>query len=104
MTTTDRPSPKQLSYLRTLAQRTGTSFTYPQTKRDASAEIQRLKAITTKGYTFAESAARGDHSDVPLTNGAAMRASEVSGYGSRASLRPGAEEPYDGLGRFEIWG
>jgi hypothetical protein len=37
-----RPTPKQLAFLRTLAQRTGETFTYPQTVSQASAEIDRL--------------------------------------------------------------
>jgi hypothetical protein len=100
----DRPTPAQQSYIRGLAQRTGTSFTPPKTKREASAEIQRLKTLKGRGHTFAEASARPDHGDVPLTNGAAIRASEVTGYGSRASLRAGSEDHYDGLGRFEMWG
>ncbi|MFL5844330.1 MAG: hypothetical protein ACJ762_06520 [Solirubrobacteraceae bacterium] len=38
-----RPTPKQLAFLRTLAARTGETFTYPQTAAQASAEIDRLK-------------------------------------------------------------
>jgi len=38
------PSARQLDYLRALANRTGQTFTYPRTSRDASREIQRLKA------------------------------------------------------------
>ena len=102
--TADRPTAAQQSYLRRLAQRKGVSFTPPKTKRQASAEINRLKAIKGRGHTFAEASAKPDHSDVALPNGAAMRPSEVSGYGSRASLRAGVEDHYDGLGRFEMWG
>jgi hypothetical protein len=39
------PSPRQLDYLRALATRTGQTFTYPNTSRDASREIQRLKTV-----------------------------------------------------------
>lgn len=38
-----RPSAKQLAYLRALADRTGQTFTYPRTARQASAEIRRLQ-------------------------------------------------------------
>jgi hypothetical protein len=38
-----RPTPRQMSYLRALAQRTGETFAYPQTSTEASAEIERLK-------------------------------------------------------------
>jgi len=37
-----RPTSRQLSYLRSLVNQTGQTFTYPQTKTQASAEIQRL--------------------------------------------------------------
>lgn len=37
-----RPTPKQMAYLRTLAQRTGQTFAYPQTAAQAGAEINRL--------------------------------------------------------------
>lgn len=43
MPTDDRPTQKQQCYLRSLAQRTGTSFTPPSTKVEASREIKRLK-------------------------------------------------------------
>jgi hypothetical protein len=45
MPTTDPPRPKQLTYLKALAQRTGTSFAYPQTRSEASREIERLRAL-----------------------------------------------------------
>jgi len=41
----ERPTAKQQSYLRSLAERTGTTFTSPKTRRDASAEIKRLKGL-----------------------------------------------------------
>ena len=37
-----QPTSRQLQYLRSLAERTGQTFTYPQTGAQASAEIQRL--------------------------------------------------------------
>ena len=42
-----RPTRKQLSYLRRLAEQTGTTFTPPATRADASREIERLKARPT---------------------------------------------------------
>ena len=38
-----RPTPKQQRYLRLLAEQTGTSFTPPLTKAQASREIKRLQ-------------------------------------------------------------
>jgi hypothetical protein len=86
-TTTNDPAPttRQLNYLRQLARRTGTTFTPPRTRRQASAEIHRLKAIRTTGLTFAElqaeQAAREANSDVPL-DATRFGLHEVSGYGA----------------------
>ena len=52
--TNQPPTAPQLRYLRVLAQRTGTTFTNPRTREQASGEIQRLKAIRANGLTFAE--------------------------------------------------
>lgn len=40
-----KPTPRQQRYLRQLAEQTGTSFTPPTTKTQASREIQRLQAL-----------------------------------------------------------
>lgn len=83
------PSSRQLGYLRSLARRTGTSFTYPQTRAQASREIQRLEAIASTGFTFAEleaeNQARELNGDLPLTYGTAIRDHEIDGYGSTAT-------------------
>ena len=44
--TTAQPGPtrKQLAYLRSLARQTGTTFTLPRTRRQASHEIAALRA------------------------------------------------------------
>ncbi len=42
----DKPSTKQQAYLRSLAQKTGTTFTPPNTRSEASREIDRLKALS----------------------------------------------------------
>ena len=39
----NHPSPRQLNYLKALANRTGQTFTWPQTRSQASREIARLK-------------------------------------------------------------
>lgn len=83
------PSSRQLGYLRSLARRTGTSFTYPQTRAQASREIKRLGAIASTGFTFAElqaeNQARELNGDLPLTYGTAVRDHEIDGYGSTAT-------------------
>ena len=45
MPTEDRPTARQQRYLRSLAQKTGTSFIPPATKTQASREIKRLKKL-----------------------------------------------------------
>jgi hypothetical protein len=72
-------SSKQLAVLKRLAARTGTTFTYPQSKTQASAEIKRMQKTPTSGRTFAER----DLSD-PATY-ATGRFSESTGFGSHAS-------------------
>jgi hypothetical protein len=78
------PTPKQLSYLRSLAQRAGQTFVVPRTRAQASNEIRRLKAIRSSGFTFAEleteNAARVAHHDAAL-----VRPDEVAGYGADCS-------------------
>jgi hypothetical protein len=45
MSLTDkRPTARQLSYLKALAERAGQTFAYPRSAADASREIGRLKA------------------------------------------------------------
>jgi hypothetical protein len=79
-----KPTAKQLSYLRTLAIRTGQTFTPPTTRGDASREIQRLQAATPSG----RGEQRRERRDIrdALSRGAgasaAVRDHEISGYGS----------------------
>ena len=90
---TERPAPtsKQLAYLRSLARRTGTTFTPPTTRAQASREIQRLKKIASTGFTFAEleaeQAARYSNDDLPLPSSltSAVHDWEITGYGSTAT-------------------
>ncbi len=79
----DRPTAKQQRYLRTLAEQTGTSFTPPATKVEASREINRLKTLgasprheRTQDRRAVSEAARGDQ--------ATPRPEEIVGYGSNA--------------------
>jgi hypothetical protein len=82
------PSARQLNYLKALASRTGQTFTYPKTSRDASREIRRLKTVRPSSRVeleferldlAAEQAAREVNCDVPICR------SEVEGYGSTAT-------------------
>ena len=86
MAQTDPPSPKQQRYLRLLAEQTGTSFTPPRTKAEASREIERLKKLgASPRHERAE-----DRKAVAKTQRGGegrVRPSEVSGYGSYARWR-----------------
>jgi hypothetical protein len=81
------PSARQLNYLKALANRTGQTFTYPKTSRDASREIQRLKTVRPSSRIelelerldlAAEQAAREANCDVPVNLD-----TEVAGHGSK---------------------
>lgn len=80
----DKATSKQLRFLRSLAQSRGETFTYPATKAEASAEIQRLKdrKPSTRIDRQAVSEARDERG-----GGARVRDDEVAGYGSTASWR-----------------
>jgi hypothetical protein len=75
------PSAKQLAYLKALAQRTATSFTYPRDRAEASREIERLRRLPAAGRT--------DRADGLEQNayGTAPQLEEIRGYGSSATWR-----------------
>jgi len=81
------PTAKQLAYLRALAFRTGQTFAAPQTSRDASNEIRRLKSAPTESKVqrrierdeIAGAIAAGPPDD------ARVIPSEIRGYGSSAT-------------------
>ncbi len=78
-TTTKPATPKQLRYLRALAQKTGTTFTQPRSSRDASREINRMRALATD---------RDPREQTPAPAYAtAPDASEITGYGVHARWR-----------------
>ena len=80
----DRPTQRQLAYLRSLATRAGQTFAYPHTRGQASREIQRLKRARSSTRTertierkdIADAIARGPK------DAAAVRPDEVAGFGS----------------------
>jgi hypothetical protein len=82
-----QPTPKQLAYLRALAQRSGQTFASPRTSREASAEIRRLKATPAESrverrierHEIADAIAAG-----PQDSARVIR-SEVTGFGSSAT-------------------
>lgn len=86
---TNKPSAKQLRYLKDLAQQRGESFTYPQTAAQASAEIERLKGRGRMSRTDRRRETRELSRQMAERGGdaAAVRSSEVTGYGSTATWR-----------------
>lgn len=86
MSATDKPTPKQLGYLRRLASSRGQTFRYTQTRADASAEIQRLKATRPDSRLNQEVERDEARSDAAAgrRDGAAVRDDEIVGYGSTA--------------------
>jgi hypothetical protein len=86
-----KPSPAQLQYLRTLAAQSGTSFGYPRTIAEASAEIARLKTLTCHTDRHLERDwARRETREIRETlaelpgRHAAVGDDEISGHGSSA--------------------
>ena len=86
MPTDERPTAKQQRYLRSLAQKTGTSFTPPTTKAEASREIERLKRL---GQSPRHERAEDREAVARTERGGEtrVRPSEVEGYGSNAHWR-----------------
>jgi hypothetical protein len=83
-----RPSAKQLAYLRSLADRAGQTFAYPQTSAQASAEIRRLKAAQPSTRVEREvERMDGRAAREAAEDGVAIRGFEIVGYGSNATWR-----------------
>lgn len=82
------PTAKQLRYLRTLAEQRGESFAHPHSAAEASAEIERLKGRR-RGSRVERRIEREQVSRAMAARGgaAAVRDSEIVGYGSSARWR-----------------
>ena len=84
----DPPSPRQLNYLKALAQRTGQTFTWPKTSSQARREIARLKETPPSTRTEIALERVDDRaSRERAEDAAAVRANEVAGFGSTATWR-----------------
>ena len=104
-------SPQQLSYLKALAQQTGTTFAFPRTRCQASCEIQRLKVLKAKRGRYLE-APRLDLDPAEQPYATEQKPGEIIGYGSSArradpgprcaapAPRQAEGEPFE-LGRYE---
>ena len=79
----DRPTAKQQRYLRSLADKTGTTFTPPRTRAEAADEIDRLKRLRPSAR-YERSEDRSALARAPRGGSAAVRKSETDGYGSSA--------------------
>jgi hypothetical protein len=80
------PTPKQLAYLKALAERTGQTFAMPRTSHDASAEIRRLQRVqpgcidsAELDREIADAIAKGE------ADATRFRSTEVAGFGSSAT-------------------
>jgi hypothetical protein len=82
-TTIRRATPRQLRYLRVLAEQTGTSFTSPESSSQASREIERLTQLKKTRGRHIESPAN-EAGEETLTYGTAPHADEISGWSSHA--------------------
>jgi hypothetical protein len=82
-----KPTPRQLRYLKDLAERTGQTFTYPRTFAEASREIDRLKAIRpeSRAERRIERKEIADQIATGPEDSARVRDDEISGHGSSAA-------------------
>ena len=85
MSTNDKPTHRQLAYLRSLASQRGQTFQYPTTKSQASREIERL--LNGKPDSRLERAIEREQGYEITTNdldATRVREDETSGWGSSA--------------------
>lgn len=104
------PSARQLRYLRALAEQTGTSFTYPATKAQASSEIDRLVKLKAGAHHLPLDFPQQREENLHYAT--AVRDDEVSGHGVSARWAGGEVEadvrpsvsvgPRTELGRYRI--
>ena len=87
-----KPTTRQQRYLRDLATRLGQTFTYPRTRREAAAEIDRLKQLARgrerdlhRDTASRERQATSRDLAENLGGATAFRPDEVSGHGSSAT-------------------
>lgn len=82
-----KPTAKQFAYLRSLADRTGQTFVYPQTRSQASAQIRRLRGErpTPRADRARERKQVADDLASGTGDAARIRRTEVTGYRSTAT-------------------
>ena len=81
-----KPTRKQLAYLRDLAEKTATTFSYPSTSAQASAEIKRLQTQPRGARGNARRDRHAVQRDLQTrpNDATAIRPRDVRGYGSSA--------------------
>lgn len=118
---TTAPTERQMRFMRSLAEETGTSFVYPKTRKEASAEIKRLIAIrdaaevleVEPGEVQEHEVEREQAEERQLVYATGVAAGEVAGFGSSASWHTDStpsvavvQEPVTGqpteLGRYRV--
>ena len=80
------PTAAQLRYLRGLAAATGTTFTPPRTRAQASREIARLKALPVERRSDQQRDLRAVQADLAARphDAVRVRSGETTGYGAGA--------------------
>jgi hypothetical protein len=87
---------KQLAYMRSLAERTGTTFVRPRDRRHASREIERLRLLKRDTGSYLETPAEAAREAVYAT---APHAGETEGFGASAKWRTSRRETAPRTGR-----
>ena len=84
-----KPTPQQLNYLKDLAMKAGQSFSFPQSFAEADVQIKRLKRTRRTPVAERRREVRQVRKAIADRRGgsAAVRSSEISGYGSSATWR-----------------
>jgi hypothetical protein len=91
-----KPTPRQLRYLRTLAERTGTTFTTPRSIAEASRLIEEMQERKQTPRSEVSRERREVSQDMATRRGdaAQVRPDELSGHGSSATwTKDAGEEP-----------
>jgi hypothetical protein len=99
-TRSNGPTTRQLQFVRSLAEQTGTSFTHPKTRGQASSEIKRLLALKEAGHVeltvrpgdLETQAVETEAVESELVYATGVQPGEVVGFGSAASWRKAAPE------------
>src|SRR5437588_2477365 len=92
----DPATGKQLGYLRSLAERTGTTFVTPRDRGHASQEIERLRLLRRDSGSYLETAAEAAPEAVYAT---APHTGETEGFGASAKWRTSRRETTPRTGR-----